>query len=132
VLAAQHIRREVLNMEGSYEQLFLSALFFTVAVETAALFLCARLLLRMKRKDASDGALLFCGIALSLATLPYVWFIFPSFLQGAAYIAGAELFAFIAEAIGYKLILRVDWKKAALLSFACNASSFLLGLLAFR
>ncbi|MFA5929639.1 MAG: hypothetical protein WC861_02045 [Candidatus Micrarchaeia archaeon] len=119
-------------MEGSYEQLFLSALLFTVAVETAVLFLCARVLFKMKAKDAPDALLLFCGIALSCATLPYVWFIFPSFASGAAYVAGAELFAFAAEAIGYRFLLRVGWKRALALSFVCNAASFLLGLLFFR
>ena len=119
-------------MEGSYEQLFLYALFFTVAVETAALFLCARILFKMKRKDAPDALLLFCGIALSCATLPYVWFIFPMFTNGAVYVASAELFAFAAEAVGYKFLLRVGWRRAAELSFICNAASFLLGLVFFR
>jgi len=119
-------------MEGSYEQMFLYALFFTVAVETAVLFLCARILFKMKQKEASDALLLFCGIALSSATLPYVWFIFPMFSSGTAYVALAETFAFAAEAIGYKFILKVGWKRAAALSFICNAASFLLGLLVFR
>lgn len=118
-------------MEGSYEQMFLQALLLTVAVETVVLFLCARLLLKMKGNEAPDSLLLFCGIGLSLATLPYVWFIFPLFASGAAYVALAELFAFAAEAVGYKYILRLGWGKAALLSFACNASSFLIGLLVF-
>jgi hypothetical protein len=118
-------------MEGSYEFMFLQALLLTVAIETAALFLFARLVFRIKRKQASNHLLLFCGVGLSFATLPYVWFVFPAFLSGFAYIAGAELFAFIAEAAGYKLILRTSWKNAALLSFACNASSFLVGLLVF-
>jgi len=118
-------------MEGSYEQLFIYALIFTAAVETAALFLCARVLFKMKQKQAPDALLLFCGIALSCATLPYVWFVFPMLSSGVAYIALAEAFAFAAEAIGYKFILRVDWKRAAALSFICNAASFLLGLLVF-
>jgi len=118
-------------MEGSYEQLFLYALLFTVAVETAALFLCARVLFKMNGKDVPDALLLFCGIALSFATLPYVWFIAPMFTSGSAYIALAELFAFAVEAVGYKFILRVDWKRAAALSFICNAASFLLGLIIF-
>ena len=118
-------------MEGSYEQLFIYALFFTVAVETAVLFLCARVLFRMKAKEAPDALLLFCGVALSLATLPYVWFVFPMFSSGTVYIALAELFAFAAETIGYKFILRTDWKRAAALSLICNAASFLLGLLVF-
>ena len=118
-------------MEGSYEQLFLYALFFTVAVETAALFLCARLLFKMKRKEVPDALLLFSGIALSFATLPYVWFVFPMLASGIAYIAIAELFAFAAEAAGYRFLLHVGWKRAAALSFACNAASFLLGLLVF-
>ena len=119
-------------MEGSYEQMFLGALCFTVAVETAILFLCARLLFKMKQKEAPDALLLFCGIALSLATLPYVWFIFPMFASGTAYVVLAELFAFAAEAVGYRFILHVDWKRAAALSFICNAASFLPGILVFR
>ena len=118
-------------MEGSYGQLFLYALFFTVAVETAVLFLCARKLCKMKRNEAPDALLLFCGIFLSLATLPYAWFVFPMFASGTAYIALAELFAFAAEAVGYKIILHATWKRAAALSFICNAASFLLGLLLF-
>jgi len=121
-----------MEVATGYEQLFLYALLFTVTVETATLFLCARLLFKMKRKDAPDALLLFCGIALSFATLPYVWFLFPAFTSGAAYVVCAELFAFAAEAIGYKYILRVDWKRAAALSFICNAASFLLGLLIFK
>ena len=119
-------------MEGSYEQLFLFALLFTVAVETVALFLCARVLFKMKTKDAPDTLLLFCGIALSCATLPYVWFIFPMLASGTAYMALAEAFAFAAEAVGYKFILKTSWTRALALSFICNAASFLLGLLFFR
>jgi hypothetical protein len=119
-------------MEGSYEQMFLGALLFTVAVETAALFLCARFLFKMTRKEASDALLLFCGIALSCATLPYVWFVFPMLASGTAYIALAEAFAFLAEAVGYKFLLRTGWKRALVLSFVCNAASFLLGLMIFR
>jgi hypothetical protein len=118
-------------MQGTYEQLFAGALFFTVLVETAMLFICARLLFRMGAREAPDALLLFCGIFLSFATLPYVWFIFPLMASGAVYVALAELFAFAAEAIGYKFILSVDWRRAAALSFICNACSFLLGLLFF-
>jgi len=118
-------------MEGSYEQMFLAALCFTAAVETAVLFLCARGLFKMKANEAPDALLLFCGIALSFATLPYVWFIFPMFAGGTIYIAGAEIFAFAAEAIGYRFILKTGWKRAAALSFICNAASFALGLLIF-
>ena len=118
-------------MEGSYESLFLYALLFTMAVETAALLLAARLLFKMKQKEAPDALLLFCGMALSFATLPYVWFIFPMLASGMAYIALAEAFAFAAEAIGYKFILKTGWKRAAALSLICNAASFLLGLLFF-
>jgi len=85
----------------------------------------------MNPKEAPNSILLFCGISLSFATLPYVWFVFPMLASGTAYVVFAELFAFAAETIGCKLILRVDWKRAAALSFICNAGSFLLGLLVF-
>jgi len=111
--------------------MFLYALFFTVAVETTVLFLCARVLFKMKQKDAPDALLLFCGIALSFATLPYVWFIAPMFTSGTTYIVLAELFAFATETAGYRFILRVGWKRAAALSFICNAASFVFGLILF-
>ena len=131
MLADWIVRDNVLIMEGSYEQMFAQALLLTVAIETVVLFICARLLLKLDGKKASGALLLFCGIGLSLATLPYVWFVFPALFSGAAYVAAAELFAFAVEAVGYKYILRLGWKDAALLSFACNASSFIFGLLAF-
>lgn len=120
-------------LDTTYEQLFLGALCLTVAIETLALFIAARKLLHIDKKAASDALLIFCGAFLSFATLPYVWFIFPAFTQGGAqYIAAAELFAFSAEAAAYAFILRIGWKQAAILSFICNAASFLLGLLFFR
>jgi len=54
-------------MDTSYEVSFLSALCLTVLAETPVLFLVARKLLQVDRKAASDGTLLFCGIALSFS-----------------------------------------------------------------
>jgi len=90
------------EMELSYEQLFLCALCFTVAVETAVLFLCARLLFKMKKKDAPDALLLFLRHFSLLRNASVCLVHLPAFTSGAAYVAGAELFAFAAEAIGYK------------------------------
>ena len=66
-------------------------------------------------------------------TLPYVWFVLPAFLpKGPVYAVTAELFAFIVEALWYRLALSgkgtaINIKQAAILSALANAFSFLLG-----
>lgn len=74
--------------------------------------------------------MLFTGIVASLATLPYLWFIFPMFLKTRLwYILISELTAAIAESVIIFGILRINYTKALLLSFACNMVSFGIGLL---
>ncbi len=113
-----------------YENLFLLALLLTVAVETALLFIIVRLV--FKDKKISNGLLLFTGIICSFATLPYLWFILPFFLTSRAlYLLVGELSVFLIEAIIIYFILKLDIRKALLVSFICNLVSFLLGLVIF-
>jgi hypothetical protein len=91
-------------------------------------FLILSLLLRNKhgiRKIA--GAALLANIA----THPLVWFFFPSLgLTYALQLGISELFAFAAEALIYaRLFPNMGLRQAALLSLACNATTFLFGLL---
>jgi uncharacterized protein (DUF2062 family) len=64
-------------------------------------------------------------------TLPFVWFVFPLLGLGwALQTALAELFAFVCEAIFYKIAFaKIGWKDAFMVSLACNSFSFVTGLL---
>ncbi len=102
---------------------FLQAYAFTLAIETAAL-------LFLLRREYGAGLIAGNSIMANSLTLPLVWFAFP--LLGLGYpiqIALSELFAFAAEAGAYFILFRkIGWKKAAGISLAANAASFLAGL----
>ena len=105
---------------------FLTSLGFTVIVETAILFLLLRFI--FKKQQLQTPQIIAAGLFASFATLPYVWFVFPYVWHwpGSA-VYWSESFAFIVEAIFYRLFLKLDWKVAFIVSLICNAGSFLLG-----
>lgn len=116
-----------------YEYKFLIALGKTSLIETTVLFLLVRLFLKINKSQISNALLLFAGFIASFTTLPYVWFIFPKFFNFnyvyCLYAANAEIFAFVCESIIYYFLLRINIKKAILLSLLCNLTSFLSGLI---
>lgn len=106
----------------TYVYQFLNALLFSVAVESVVvLILCIVL-----KKDKK--IVLIAGLG-TLCTIPYVWFVFPTLFwysaSGAIYIA--EGFAFLFEALLYKVLGKLSWKEALLFSFSANTASFFLG-----
>ena len=114
----------------SYEQQFLTALATTLAVELIVLFLITRIWFKINGKKLSNKLLLFSGIITSSLTLPYLWFVLPSaFNSYLQLLVVGEISVTVVEAIVYKAVLKLDWKKALLTSIACNLSSFLIGLI---
>ena len=116
-----------------YHTLFLWNLGLTIVVETAVLFLLMRGFLRIGRSAIGNGLIAAVGVIASAATIPYVWFIFPYFVRTPLnYIIMAESFAVLAEIPILAIILRLPARKAFLLSFVCNMSSFGAGLVIHR
>ena len=116
----------------AYEGRFLCSLALTIALETAMLVLLCRLVFKTSRPQVPLGRLIFAGILCSFATLPYLWFILPAWIEShAAYIAVGELSVTFAEAVIYGFVLPITWPRAACLSVACNLTSFLIGLVVF-
>ena len=112
-----------------YELLFLKALAVTVSVETLVLLLLAKPILKT---GLPVSRLIFAGILCSAATLPYLWFVFPRFIQDrTVMIIIGEASVVLAETVFYRMILNVDWKKAVLFSVCCNAASMATGRLIF-
>ena len=111
-----------------YELHFLRALALTVFVETILLFLIVRRFYKLPEAQLSRVLLFIGGVLASSATLPYVWFVFPAFIQNRTfYTIAAESFAVIAETAIFIILFRMGWKKALLLSACCNAGSFIAG-----
>lgn len=109
--------------------LFLIALAITILIETGVLFLIVRKFFNIKKDVIEDKMLLFSGFITSFSTISYLWFVLPLFLKNYTLIG--ELLVFIVEAIMYMFILKLSLKKATLISFFCNATSYFLGNLIF-
>ena len=111
-----------------YELHFLRSLALTIFVETSLLFLLVRQFYKLSEAQLSRALLLFGGTLASTATLPYVWFVFPAFIQNRAlYTVVVESFAIAAETAIFAMLFCMGRKKALLLSACCNAGSFIAG-----
>jgi hypothetical protein len=113
-----------------YVQQFLLALAETIAIEVAVLFVVVRRLYRIGKNDLPSGQVAFTGFVCSFATLPYLWFVLPHLL-GQDYLAllvAGEAAVFALEGVFYRLILRVSWGRAMVISTICNAASLAVGL----
>lgn len=107
---------------------FLTALLFTILIETIILFVLFKT--KYKKLQIQHKLLLLTGFVTSFSTLPYVWFVFPAFIQSRfPYILFSECFAIVIESILIYKLLKIDFKKAMLISVICNIISFSIGLL---
>ena len=112
----------------NYDLLFLKSLFLTILIETIIMIIIFKLI--VKNKKVETYRLVLTGILMSFTTLPYLWFIFPNyFQQNLWYITICESFAVVVESVIIFAMLRIKYSFAFICSFACNAISFLIGLL---
>ena len=102
---------------------WLQAFGLTVLVE------CLIALPLLRRSETSMLRRIAAVILVNLATHPLVWFLFPGLMMPyGARVALSEIWAGIGEACAYALIWpAAGLKRAALVSIAANAASFLLG-----
>jgi hypothetical protein len=111
-----------------YEFGFLKALLLTIVIETSVLILLFRMV--FKTLQAGLWILLLTGIVATMATLPYLWFIVPLFVHSKFwYIIVCEGFAVGMESVVIMGMLRINYFRALLISFICNAVSYSTGLL---
>jgi hypothetical protein len=105
-----------------YVYQFLDSLLFSVIVEmVVVLGLCF-----LFKKDKRIAIIAGLGTCL---TIPYVWFVFPTLFWYSAGTAIylAEGFAFLVEAILYKVIGKLSWRQVLLFSLLANVASYFLG-----
>lgn len=111
-----------------YEIDFLKSLALTIFVETIVLLLLTKVV--FKEPKNKTWIIIFAGITVSLATLPYLWFIFPLFLKSKLlYKIVSEVSAIFIESLIYFGFLRIDYRKALIISIICNSISFISGMI---
>lgn len=106
-----------------YELNFLQALGCTIFIELLTFIVLVKVMPFFQQP--SIGRLLFTGILPSFATLPYLWFIVPLFVQTQlSYIVFSESFAVIVESLIIVGLLRCKYAHALMISFICNTMSY--------
>lgn len=114
----------------SYEVQFLVALLTTTIVEVPVAAFVAKKLLRSR--EVPLRRLLFVATLASALTLPYFWFVLPAFVASRAlYLIGGEVAITLVEALLYKELLEISWKRAVVISLCANVTSIIVGLLLF-
>ena len=112
----------------NYELLFLKCLALTIVIETLVMILYFRLIVKLN--DAGISRLLITGFFASFATLPYLWFVFPNFIdQQIWYMIISESFAVFVETIIIGVLLRTKFSASFFCSLTCNMVSFIIGLI---
>jgi len=106
--------------------MFLKSLLLTILIETIVLIAYFRWIDR--RREIKISELLMTGFIASFATLPYLWFVFPVYIdQQMAYILAGESFAVLVETLIVRALLRTNLCTSFVCSLACNMISFLVG-----
>jgi len=110
----------------TYETAFLISLFLTLVIEIAVVLALTRYVFKTKKGPAD---VVFAGFIASFATLPYLWFVMPPFIDQSYYVPLGETLVTLFEALVYNRLLELRPSKAFLLSVAANVVSFAIGLL---
>jgi len=111
-----------------YQELFLRALFFTVVIETAGLFLITRKLFNIDKSLTPNSQILFSGFVASFSTLPYLWFILPWAIRDRLIFGVVgEIAVTLIEAVIYCFVLQLKPKHAIMASVLCNLASYAFG-----
>jgi hypothetical protein len=108
-----------------FETKFLFSLILTLLVEVPVAFLVAKYIFRVKRISEVVNA----GIIASVLTLPYLWFILPSYILSNNYVFYGELMVFAVESVIYVALTNLNWKQSLAVSLIANLASFSFGLL---
>ena len=110
-----------------YRLLFFKSLILTILIEMSVITIFFKYIVRSV--ELSIPRLLMTGFIASFATLPYLWFILPSYVDhNVWYIIVGESFAVFVESFIIMAILRTRYLIALVSSFACNIISFGTGL----
>jgi hypothetical protein len=112
-----------------YGLIFLKGMLLTQAVEVPIAWVLLSMLTRRSGIPRSSLRIVAATIIGNLATLPWLWFVYPEFMTYGYTIVLGEITAVGLEALLYHLIIGIGYKYSLLVSVAANAASVLIGLL---
>jgi len=116
-------------LDHSYLIAFAKGFAITQAVEIPVVwYLLSRHFQRIGA-NAKGGRIIAGAFFANMATLPYLWYVYPEFLDFAGTVAVGEATALLAEAIFYHFLLGVSFREAFIASLAANVCSVLAGLI---
>ena len=110
-----------------YETQFLVALCRTWLIEIPVLLFLAGIFWKTGRP--SWGRITGAGLIVTALTLPYLWFVFPPYLDMRYYLISGELIVIAIEAVLYWFLLGMRPRLAVAVSVLANAASITFGLL---
>ena len=112
-----------------YGLMFLKGMLLTQAVEVPVAWLLLSVLTRRSGIPRSSLRIVAATIIGNLATLPWLWFVYPEFMTYGHTVVLGEITAVGLEALFYHFIVGTGFKYSLLVSVAANAASVLTGLL---
>ena len=115
--------------DTQYGQLFLNSMLITQVVEVPIAWYLLSMLTRRLGVPRSSLRIVAATVIGNFTTLPWLWFVYPSFMIYSHSILLGEITAVGVEALIYQLIVGTDYKFSLLVSFAANTASVITGLL---
>jgi hypothetical protein len=116
----------------AYILLFFKALGLTIVIECGIAAVLQKVWGPRLFHNLTYSRLLSIVAFASILTLPYVWFILPELIRSRlAYELISEIGVTLVEGVWYMQALRIDIKKALVLSICANLGSVLIGKLFF-
>lgn len=109
----------------SYETQFLIALLGTEIIEIPVVLIFIRYVFRIKKIKSSQ--IMIVAFLATLVTLPYLWFVLPSYVDETYYIYMGEFLVFVFESLIYCYLLRTKLSTSFVISFVANFASYLVG-----
>jgi len=122
--------RVVDDLAMLYEQKFLFSLLLTLIVEIPiAIFLVKSF---YKQKEIKTSKIIFVGFVASTLTLPYFWFILPTYITDRLlFMLYGEILIVCIEMVIYNQLLKLKLTRSFVASLITNSMSILAGLIFF-
>lgn len=115
-------------IDCQYALQFLAALLVTELTELPVVWYLLSRYSAGKGEKVAAGRIAVACIFANMATLPFLWFIYPEFFPYRTSVILGEATALVAEAFLYMVLLRTSVRAAFFSSLVANISSVLVGL----
>jgi len=109
----------------SYETQFLIALTGTEIIEVPIVIILIKYIFRLKNLKLTQ--VIIVAFLATFVTIPYLWFVLPSYIDGQYYIYIGEFLVFVFESLIYYYLLRTKLHISFAISFIANLTSCLIG-----